>query len=436
MNYPNYKEYQDSGVTWLGLVPKSWELRRLGTLFIERREKVSDKEFEPLSVTRNGVVPQLDTAAKSDDGDNRKKVCVGDFVINSRSDRKGSSGLARQNGSVSLINTVLQPIGILREYVHYLLRSELFQEEYFRYGKGIVADLWTTHFSEMKNITMVVPPLEEQTSIAAFLDRETCKIDLLIVEQERLIELLKEKRQTIISHAVTKGLNPDAFMKPSDIEWLGSVPEHWKLLRLRFVLELNPSKTEINQVDKDTLVSFLPMDSINVDGSLCLNQERKIQEVETGYTFFRNGDVTIAKITPCFENGKGAVMRNLTNGIGFGTTELIVIRPMIGVIQAQYLRWLFISTPFMTLGKAYMYGAGGQKRVPDEFILNFQIGIPSIPEQNTISKYLDSETRKIDALVNEAQNAIVLLHERRKALISAAVTGKIDVRKLKEKELE
>jgi type I restriction enzyme, S subunit len=127
-------------------------------------------------------------------------------------------------------------------------------------------------------------------------------------------------------------------------------------------------------------------------------------------------------------------MKNLTNNIGFGSTELIVARPIKGAMHAQYLRWLFISTPFMKLGKAHMYGAGGQKRVPDEFVLNFQIGIPPIDEQNTIINYLNNATTKIDALAKETQNAIILLQERRKALISAAVTGKIDVRKLNEKE--
>ncbi len=433
MTYPQYAEYKDSGVNWLGLVPKKWEIKRLGNHFIERKEKVSDKEFEPLSVTRNGIVPQLDTAAKSDDGDNRKRVCFGDFVINSRSDRKGSSGIARQDGSVSLINIVLQPFGIFPEFVHYLLRSELFQDEYYRYGKGIVADLWTTHFSEMKNITIVVPSVEEQIGIANFLDRETAKINILILEQQRLIELLDEKRQVIISHAVKKGLHLTSPMKDSGIEWLGLVPIHWDLTRLRYVLKLNPSKSEISQVDKDTVVSFLPMDNINIDGSLYLNKEHAIREVETGYTYFRNGDVTIAKITPCFENGKGAVMQNLTNGIGFGTTELIVVRPKIGVTDAHYLRWLFISTPFMNLGKAHMYGAGGQKRVPDEFILDFQIGIPPIAEQISISNYLNCETTKIDVLISEAQKAILLLQERRKALISATVTGKIDVRPIRKR---
>ena len=155
--------------------------------------------------------------------------------------------------------------------------------------------------------------------------------------------------------------------KASGTDWLGEVPEHWSVRRLRFVAELNPSKSEISQLDRETVVSFLPMESVGDDGTLSLDKEKTIGEVESGYTYFRDGDVTVAKITPCFENGKGALMYGLTNGIGFGTTELIVVRPRPDEVLGTYLHFLFISTEFRGLGESHMYGAGGQKRVPDAF---------------------------------------------------------------------
>ena len=166
MTFPCYPKYKASGFLWLGDVPEHWTLKRLGHYFEERRERASDTEFEPLSVTKNGIVPRLESAAKTQDGDNRKKVLAGDFVINSRSDRKGSSGLSPLDGSVSLICTVLIPAGLHGPYIHHLFRSELFQEEYYRWGKGIVADLWSTNFSDMKNIVLGVPSEAEQTQIA------------------------------------------------------------------------------------------------------------------------------------------------------------------------------------------------------------------------------------------------------------------------------
>jgi type I restriction enzyme S subunit len=149
-------------------------------------------------VTKNGIVPQLASAAKSDAGDNRKKVCTGDFVINSRSDRKGSSGVSSLSGSVSLISIVLEPQNYNPSYIHHLLRSQPFQEEFYRYGKGIVADLWSTNFSEMKNIIIPIPLPDEQADIANFLDQETGKIECLIEKQQKLIELTIEKIKSIV----------------------------------------------------------------------------------------------------------------------------------------------------------------------------------------------------------------------------------------------
>jgi len=208
----------------------------------------------------------------------------------------------------------------------------------------------------------------------------------------------------------------------SGVEWLGQIPSHWAVKRLRFVAELNPSKSEVSHLAADTEVSFLPMEAIGEDGSLELDRVRPLADVQTGYTFFRNGDVTIAKITPCFENGKGAAMRDLCNGIGFGTTELIVTRPKATQATSTYLHWLYTSRPFRKAGEAFMYGAGGQKRVPDDFVRDFAIGFPPLPEQRHIVTFLDREAAKIDALVEEQRRLIELLKEKRQAVISRVVT--------------
>ena len=210
--------------------------------------------------------------------------------------------------------------------------------------------------------------------------------------------------------------------KDSGVEWLGEVPEHWDVKRLRFIAMLNPSKSEVSKFDRETVISFLPMEAIGIDGTINLEHEKAISEVETGYTFFREGDVTIAKITPCFENGKGAVMKGLLNGIGFGTTELIVARPETDQTFSEYLHWIFTSAPFRNLGESYMYGAGGQKRVPDDFVQNFSLGLPPLPEQRSIATFLDRETTKIDELIAEQRQLIDLLKEKRQAVISHAVT--------------
>lgn len=217
-------------------------------------------------------------------------------------------------------------------------------------------------------------------------------------------------------------LTPYPQVRASGAEGLGSVPAHWGVKRLRFVATLNPSRTEVASLDRQTEVTFLPMEAVGEDGSIQTDRVRPIAEVETGYTFMRDGDVVIAKITPCFENGKGAHLKGLTLGIAFGTTELIVARPDERHILGRYLHWLFVSPDFRKQGEAAMYGAGGQKRVPDEFVRNFFLGLPPIAEQEVIAAFLDRETAKIDTLIAEQERLIALLDEKRRAVISRAVT--------------
>lgn len=198
-----YESYKDSGVEWIGEIPSLWKTMKVRSCFRERCEKISDKIFAPLSVTKNGILPQLDTAVKTDNGDNRKKVLIGDFVVNSRSDRKGSCGISEYDGSVSLINTVLKPLNILADYVHYMFRSNNYIEEYYRQGRGIVADLWTTRYSEMKNIQIPYPPITEQQAIVDYIEAKLSKIDSCMADLQAEIDYLKEFKQRLISDVVT-----------------------------------------------------------------------------------------------------------------------------------------------------------------------------------------------------------------------------------------
>ncbi len=426
-----YGEYKETNIDWIGKVPLGWETTKLSTKFLERRIKVSDKDYIPLSVTKKGVVPQLSTAAKSNDGDNRKLVKKADFVINSRSDRKGSSGLSSYDGSVSLINIVLEPQSIHPEYVHYLFRSNNFVEEYYKNGRGIVADLWTTRFIEMKNIYIPIPLQEEQDQIVKYLDYKLAKINKFITAKKKLIEVLKEQKQAIINQAVTKGLNPDAKMKPSGIEWLGDVPEHWEVKKIKHCSKVNPdTKIVANQLRSEDYVVFLPMEKISVDGEIDCSEKRKYKDVKSGFTAFFKNDVVIAKITPCFENGKGACLRNLETVIGFGTTELIVLRANNKHVVDCYLYYLTKTDYFRLFGEEVMTGSAGQKRIPVNYVANFQLAIPSLEEQRDIAKFISEKlkviTRSIDKIVQELD----LIQQYRTSLINSVVTGKVNVQNI------
>lgn len=211
-------------------------------------------------------------------------------------------------------------------------------------------------------------------------------------------------------------------------------PPTWRRLRLRHLVTFNPSPP--SNLAEDQEVSFLPMEAIGVDGSLDLSSTRRAGDVRAGYAYFEDGDVAFAKVTPCFENGKGALFRGLVSGRGFGTTEVTVLRPG-PRIDARFLHFLLVGPMFRQPGAGHMTGAGGLKRVPDEFTRNFELGLPSLQEQRRIADLLDRETARIDALIEKKIRFIELLLEKRQSLISSVVTrGLISGTRLRDSGVE
>ena len=215
--------------------------------------------------------------------------------------------------------------------------------------------------------------------------------------------------------------------RDSSVEWLDAVPAHWKVRRLKRIARLNPSKSEVPLAMRNDPAVFLPMERVGSDGRFDASEVRPISALWNGFTYFRRGDVIVAKITPCFENGKGACLDNLPTALGFGSTEFHVIRPS-KVIVSAYLYRVTTLSEFRRLGADEMTGAAGQQRVPVEFIANFPIPIPPLPEQTAIVRFLDYRDRRIRRSIRAKQKLIKLLEEYRQALIHQAVTGKIDVR--------
>ncbi|MFE8031648.1 restriction endonuclease subunit S [Thiohalocapsa marina] len=209
--------------------------------------------------------------------------------------------------------------------------------------------------------------------------------------------------------------------KESGVQWLGPVPGHWEVKRGRFAMRVNPPAPLLRNLEEDQEISFVPMDAVNENGGIRLDQTRVKAEVGGGYTEFQNGDVVIAKITPCFENGKGSIATGLVNSAAYGTTELHVLRAS-QALDYRFLFYLTITDSYRKLGESEMYGAGGQKRVPPEFCKDFLTPLPPLPEQTAIADFLDRETGRIDTLVAKKRRLIALLREKRTALISRTVT--------------
>ena len=417
-----FRQYKmkDSGVEWVGEIPDQWEATRLGTKFLERRTKVSDKDYSPLSVTKNGVLPQLANAAKTNDGDNRRLVKKGDFVINSRSDRKGSSGIAKMDGSVSLINIVTKPDNLFPYYCNYLLRSYSFIEEFYRVGHGIVADLWTTRYDEMKLIMVALPPFQEQTIIANFLDHKTTQIDKAVELKQQQIALLKERKQILIQNAVTKGINPDVKMKDSGVPWIGEIPEHWDVKRAKYLFR---------EVDERSLDGTEELLSVSHMTGVTPRSEKKI-------SMFLAEDYSGSKLC-----NKGNLVFNIMwawmGALGVSNGKGIV-SPSYGVYRkidhksfnSVYLEELLKSTNYIEYYNKVSTGLHSSLlRLYSHMFLNMRVGFPMIEEQDTIVAHIESESAKIDKAISLLQQQIEKIREYKTILINNAVTGKIRVGK-------
>lgn len=407
------REMKDSGISWVGEIPTNWTIGRIGGLYSLRNQKVSDKDYEPLSVTMKGVLPQLETAAKTNDGDNRKLVRKGDFAINSRSDRRGSCGIADRDGSVSLINTILKPRNQMNaRYYNWLFHTPMFADEFYKWGHGIVDDLWSTNWEEMKKIQIPIPSCVEQQRIADFLDRECGKIDGLKADIQAQIDTLEQYKRSVITEAVTHGLNPSAQMKDSGIPWVGEIPEYWKVGRIGGLYELRNQKVS----DKD----FMPL-SVTMKGIL--------PQLETAAKTNDGDNRKLVRVGDFAINSRSD--RRGSCGISDydGSVSLIntILKPR-NRMNAKYYNWLF-HTP-MLADEFYKWGHG---IVDDLWTTNWSemkrisIPLPPLDEQQEIADYLDNKCAEIEQIIADKKSQIETLDGYKKSLIYEYVTGKKEV---------
>lgn len=427
-----YSEYKDSGVKWLGEIPSHWEVKRLGSFFFERKEKVSDKDYAPLSVTKQGIFPQLENVAKTNDGDNRKLVKEGDFVINSRSDRKGSSGVSGLDGSVSLINIVLQPRKVLfGPFCNYLLKSYGFIEENYRNGRGIVADLWTTRYDEMKMIKVAMPSFEEQKNISSYLDAATSKIDKAIAMQQKMIDLLNERKQIIIQNAVTKGLDEDVEMKDSGVEWIGMIPKHWEIepFGKHFTFGKGLPITKANlQEEGVAVISYGQVHAkYNLGTTLTETLVRYVSPkyLETHPQCLLNKNDFIFADTSEDVEGSGNFAFNDYKDKIFAGYHTVVARPK-DLIYPKYYAYLFKSRAWKSQIQSLVNGVKVYS-IGKRILKTSTLLIPSESEQKEIVKVLDLKTAAIEKSIENISHQIALLQERKQIIINEVVTGKVKV---------
>lgn len=439
-----YERYKPSALEWIGEIPEHWELLRLKYLALVQPSNVDKKTIENeasvllcnyMDVYKNEFIDEsinFMEATATDSEIEKFKIKNGDVLVTK--DSETPDDIANPAFVKSYFENVicayhLTQIRPNREKLlgEYLFR--LFQEHRYK-GQFEVNANGVTRFglsvSAFSDVFVPLPSPEEQNAIANFLDEKTTQIDKLIANKQKLIELLKEERTVIVNNAVTKGINSHVKLRPSGIEWLGEIPKHWELKKLKYVAKINPSKPsyEFEKSSEDEIV-FLPMEKVSENGDINQELRRKIIDVSSGFTYFERDDVIVAKITPCFENMKGALLDSLKTDFGFGSTEFHTLRADESVLP-KFIFFITRTERFLTIGEAFMTGSAGQKRVPTSFVENFLVGIPPKEEQKQIIQRIETENRKIDNTISKIQKEI-LLQEYRTALISEVVTGKVKV---------
>lgn len=401
----------DSGIDWIGKIPANWNMQPLGLYLKERKEKVSDIDYKPLSVTKNGIVPQLENAAKSDAHDQRKKVCKFDFVINSRSDRKQSCGLSYLEGSVSLINTVLKIYNYYPEYIKYALDNNMFSEEFYRNGHGIVADLWTTKYSEMKHIRIPEPNYDEQKNIANFLDKQSTKIDEIINDNNREVELLEEYKRTILKNELGNKVGSKKYRIKNIANLKGRIG--WQGLTTADYIEEGPYL--ITGVDFNESKG-----SINWESCVHISEERyeeapEIHVLPNDLLITKDG--TIGKLAIISENREAS----LNSGV-----MLIRIKDK-SVCNVKYLYYLLKSDYFWDWYNSSQRGSSTIKHLYQEQFYNFSFFLPDLAHQEKVIKKIDDQFFKLDQVINYRKQIIEKLEEYKRSLIYECVTGKREV---------
>lgn len=429
-----YSKYKNSGIDWLGNIPEHWEVKRVKDVVRyktggtpEKKEGINEDFIGYPWITaqdfsENSYIP-LKSQFISNDAVSKygyKLFPYGSILLMCIAS-VGKVCIAQEDCYTNQQITALIPIikSIKSKYLYY----------FFKFASNKIATDASCNVVPiissfyLNTIYFPLPPLSEQTSIAAYLDEKTANIDRRIELLRNKIDNYKQLRRSLISQVVIRGLNPDVKLKNSGIEWLGDVPEHWDVKRVKDCFEMNPF-TSFQGITQNDEISFVPMECIRM-GVI----EKRIEvfsKISGGsYTPFQNGDILVSKVTPCFENGNIAIADDLLNGKGLGTSEIFVFRPI--KMHTKFAFYLFVSDYIKNQGCKTMKGVGGLKRITPIDFYTESIPVPSYTEQTAIAAYLDDKTAQIDSIIGKCEKQIEQLSALRRSLIAEAVTGKIKV---------
>jgi len=432
-NLKSYSKYKESGVPWLGEVPAHWDVLPNRTLFVEVKERGHIDE-QLLSVTiSQGVIRQSDllTNSSKKDSSNEDKtkykiVNPGDIAYNKMRAWQGAVGVSQYRGIVSPAYIVVRPRDKQNAmYFHYLLRTPVFAKESERWSYGITSDQWSLRSEHFKMIYCSVPSESEQSIIVEFLDNIDFRIRRYIRAKQKVIKLLNEQKQAIINKAVARGIDPNVRLKPSGVDWLGDIPEHWNLRRLKFLVD-NVNKQTSSKMDEEIYIALDQIESWT--GKISFPEAEVIFESQVKR--FRAGDILFCKLIPYLAK----VTRSKQNGVCVG--ELLVLRSQRADLLPEFIEQKLRSVQIINIVNSSTFGAK-MPRADWSFIGNLLIAYPdSTQEQKTILDFIDKNTQRLSLAIEQIQEEINLFIEYRTRIISDVVTGKVDVRGIQLPEVE
>lgn len=417
------REMKDSGIEWIGAIPTTWHTKKMKYISNFIQNKYSSDY---------GLLPYI--------GLENIASWSGSFIsTNSQYDREQSLicepedilfGKLRPYLAKVYMNdrlcccsnefAVIRVNGQNKRYMWYQLLSHGFIFEIDRSTYGTKMPRANAEF--IRNVFVALPSEIEQQKIANYLDKMCAEIDAVLEKTRASIEEYKKLKQAVITQAVTKGIRGDRPMKNSGIEWIGEIPAEWTASKIKYCTEFAPS-CNTSHLSEDSLVTFTPMECIK--NGYFENREAHFSALSSSYTQYQDGDIVFAKVTPCFENGNIAIMQGLSAGVGFGSSELFVIRPQ--SINTEFIFYYLQNDIFKQYACATMTGTGGLKRVSPTFVRNYSVFIPCNEEQLEIVRYLNEKCSGIEVLIAKKQQYLTEIENYKKSLIYEYVTGKKEV---------
>lgn len=417
-----YSKYRDSGIPWIGKIPAHWNILR-GKNILMLLERPVQEGDDIITCFRDGEVTLRKNRREEGFTVSMKEIGYqgvepGDLVVHGMDGFAGAIGVSDSRGKATPVLNVMDSKENKR-YLMYYLRAAAYKDVFMSLSTGIRVRSCDLRWNKLSVFPFLIPDINEQDSIVTYIDSQIKRVDDIISKAKASIEEYKSWKASIIYEAVTKGLDPNVEMKDSGVEWIGKIPSQWKLVRMKNLISFMP-KCDYSLCKNDTLVTFTPMECIRT--GTFENRSRPYGDIDGSYTQYAEGDIVLAKVTPCFENGNVCIMSGLYSGVGFGSSELFVLRPQ--KVLDRFLLYFLQHNGFKDAACSTMTGTGGLKRVSSSFIQNCYVPYPDMDIQKKIADYLDRKCSAIQFLICEKESLIADLEAYKKSLIFEVVTGK------------